>query len=403
MADEGRPLSVLYLCVFGDERAEEHYRYGFAESGRRTKRSNVRAMRAAGMTVRILSPVMVARPGLRRVPAHTRTDPVTGVEVRYPSSVQSFWPLSALWLLVTTLWEMWRARRREPYDVVYFHNWLPHLAVPAVLGRWLFGAAAVLEYEDGLFVGAKHRLVRWSSWVAEVLGRPFLDGAVVISENFLSRIRTPNVALVRGHVAGEGEVRDDQGGPSREDPADEVRILFSGRLDRLRGVDLFLEACGGWRGPDRARFWITGYGTPDELKRVGAAVDALGRDDVRFFGRLERDEYLEVLARADVAVNLQDPEHPFSRFCFPSKLIEYWSSGKIVVTTRVADVAAVADGIALLVDHDPAAVRRRLEEISGSPGDYRELGRNARRWVRNNCLPEAVGQKLRGVFERAAD
>jgi glycosyltransferase involved in cell wall biosynthesis len=71
-------------------------------------------------------------------------------------------------------------------------------------------------------------------------------------------------------------------------------------------------------------------------------------------GFLSYEEYKEVLAKADICINAQLAGGTFGNYSFPSKLYEYLSCHKLIVSSDVADVRDALAEIAFIYEGDSA-------------------------------------------------
>ncbi len=110
-------------------------------------------------------------------------------------------------------------------------------------------------------------------------------------------------------------------------------IFYSGTLEVAYGILHLLEAFSKITDSGY-RLWICGEGN---AKRK---VLELSRLDSRiiYFGQLPRTEVLKMQKRATVLVNPRLPEAIFTKFSFPSKVIEYLASGTPVVMYRLEGI-----------------------------------------------------------------
>jgi glycosyltransferase involved in cell wall biosynthesis len=115
-----------------------------------------------------------------------------------------------------------------------------------------------------------------------------------------------------------------------------VRFLYSGALDRTRGVDLLLEALPhlpetGWH------LDITGHGTLTESV-TRFAQDPRWAGKVKYHHSLPPEAYERVLAAAQVGLNCQRKSDPISDVTFPSKVFTYLSVGLMVISSPAGAV-----------------------------------------------------------------
>jgi glycosyltransferase involved in cell wall biosynthesis len=187
----------------------------------------------------------------------------------------------------------------------------------------------ILDYEDG-----KHLIERswWRilSGLAEWAGRPLIRAALLANPAMSGRLpETVRTEVIPGFIP--------QTLPSvTRQPTEEVRFLYSGSLDRTRGVDLLLEALehlpeNGWR------LDISGYGPLTE-QCAQCAQNSRWRNRVTFHGSLPPKAYDELVELAHAGLNCQRASDPISAVTFPSKVFTYLSAGLLVISSRASAV-----------------------------------------------------------------
>lgn len=102
-----------------------------------------------------------------------------------------------------------------------------------------------------------------------------------------------------------------------------LSFLFSGSLDNYTGFPLALEAFK--QLPDY-ELYISGIGEVDEqeLKQY---------PNIHYLGYMSYDDYLHFYEKVDVCLSLRNPDFEENMNNFPSKILEYFSYGKIVLST----------------------------------------------------------------------
>lgn len=120
-----------------------------------------------------------------------------------------------------------------------------------------------------------------------------------------------------------------------------IRLLYSGTIDKIRGA--FLAVHTMHYLPDNYILNITGMGDTKDLKKLQEEINALnklkGRDCCHFLGKLLDKDYERLLSQTDIALNTQI-DGIYSKFLFPSKLINYLRYGLQVVTTPGESIVA---------------------------------------------------------------
>ncbi|MEA2628740.1 MAG: D-inositol-3-phosphate glycosyltransferase [Chloroflexota bacterium] len=159
-------------------------------------------------------------------------------------------------------------------------------------------------------------------------------------------------------------------------------LLFVGRLERLKGVDVAIKALALLR--DRAhedlRLIVLGEdvrdGEESEKERLKAVASSLGvRDRVDFLGSVAHHELPYFYAAADALVM---PSYSES---FGLVALEAQACGRPVVASGVSGLRSVVrDEVSgyLIDDHDPAIYAERIGRLLADPELAQQMGRRGR-------------------------
>ena len=109
-----------------------------------------------------------------------------------------------------------------------------------------------------------------------------------------------------------------------------ITFLYSGMLNQVTGLDLLLSAFRMTKNPDY-RLIICGQGS-DMLKEIENSCLADSR--IIYKGYVSKKEYFDLLGQAHVVVNPRNMEMRQNKYNFPSKVMEYIASGRVVLSTR---------------------------------------------------------------------
>lgn len=407
---------VVYVAQFvTDAIAESHGVDWRSPAGHHKKQNVITALSTQYDHIDVVSPVVLTGGGLGHEPPRTvasgsenATDEGSGaagrdgdrdasVQVATPRAVTvAGWsPLNHLLLTVFATVAVWRRCRAEDVEAVVFYNFHLETAVPAVLAGALTGTASVIEYEDGLFVADAGLTRGVARLLRPTIGRA-LDGAVCVCGPLAGQVPTENTAIVRGFPS----VGFPEGLPEPDTDDGPPVVMFAGHFDDVRGVHTFIDVVDDWDGPP-VRFWISGHGTDEEVRRVERRIDEVDDDRLRFFGTLPWEQYKQRLVDAHVLVNCQDPRQPISEYTFPSKLLDFMASGAIVVTTDMSDLREALDDTLVV---DGATAEELRQTVASVAADIDGLGPRAERasdWVAETCRHDAVGRTYGDVIEEA--
>jgi glycogen synthase len=174
-----------------------------------------------------------------------------------------------------------------------------------------------------------------------------------------------------------------------------VRVLFVGRLEPRKGVDVLLDAFARVEGD--VALTLAGPGGENGYRR-GLAPELAAK--VEFAGTVSDERLDELLAGADVV-------------CQPSRyeshgivLIEAMMFGKPIVTTSGGGIPEVVEdgGDALLAEPgDAAGLARHLGALASDAGLRARLGARARERYAERFEVSVVAAEMAALFERACE
>ena len=183
-------------------------------------------------------------------------------------------------------------------------------------------------------------------------------------------------------------------------------LLFVGRLERLKGVDVAIRALAllSDRDHEDLRLIVLGEdvrdGDESEKERLKAVASAVGvRDRVDFLGSVAHHELPYFYAAADVCVM---PSYSES---FGLVALEAQACGRPVVASGVSGLRSVVrDEVSgyLIDDHDPAIYAERIGRLLSDPELAQQMGSHGRllaqrfSWTRT---ADRLGSLFEGAIE----
>lgn len=180
-------------------------------------------------------------------------------------------------------------------------------------------------------------------------------------------------------------------------------MVFVGRLDRPKGVDVLLEAIAllRGRGLDVPLLKIAGAGhNTNYVESLEALRDRLGlQDAVTFLGNVEGAKVPDLLRGAVCAAI---PALWFENL--PNTLLECLATGTPVVASDIGSLAAsIEDGVDGLLARpgDPTDLADKLARVITDPALRARLGANARASALKTFSPESHVRSVLSVLENA--
>lgn len=155
-------------------------------------------------------------------------------------------------------------------------------------------------------------------------------------------------------------------------------ILYTGTLHQKFGVMNLVNAFNQIESPDY-RLVICGIG--DSEKAIREATEKDSR--ISFLGQLPRSEVLEWQKQATVLVNPRRNNEEFTKYSFPSKTMEYLSSGIPVVAYKLDGIPDEYDAYIQYVEDDSIeSLKKKLIEVCELSDEERQnLGSAGRAFV----------------------
>jgi len=174
-------------------------------------------------------------------------------------------------------------------------------------------------------------------WMKEIdsrflrYGSSFFDGATFICSSM--RLHLPelsgNSIVIDGIVDNPIEEHQLESLESHYNLRGKKIILYTGQLVESYGVKLLLGAIANL--PDDYEIWIAGAG---EL-RCEVERAAVKDSRLKYLGLLSPNQVSLAYMRATLLINPRLLDSEFVRFSFPSKLLEYLTSGVPVLSSRL--------------------------------------------------------------------
>jgi glycosyltransferase involved in cell wall biosynthesis len=258
----------------------------------------------------------------------------------------------------------WRNRKSTSRVVCTFNLSVPPGLFTLMAAR-LIGAKAIALLNDinvpgetvpsSLLFKLDYALHRWLM--------PRFDGLVVVSEAIVRDfgLSSPHI-LIEGGIAESTFVTASQ--PTH---SSHFVVVSAGRLDETNGFRVLLKAFSSLRG-EHYRLRIAGAGPLEAEVRRAADQDSR----IEYCGYLPFTDVLQLYESADVLVNMRLTQSINTKYFFPSKLIEYMASGRLVISTCTGHVEEEFGKFIFLLRQETA------EGLAQAIQDVERLGKHDR-------------------------
>jgi glycosyltransferase involved in cell wall biosynthesis len=291
---------------------------------------------------------------------------VDGVRVRYlPTPLPARDGLALMRFLGSVpaaLWMWWRAFTSLRPEVLHVHCFGPNGVYALALHRLTRTPLVVTSH--GETFADDHGVYDRSALLRSAL-RQSIDAAVAVTgpTQFVLRDLRARFGLVDGQVVPNGVDETAPPVESLELPTGRPMVLAVGRLERMKGFDLLLDAAAH---PELDAVHVVIGGDGSQSSALHRRAQDLGiADRVHFLGRVTPGQVTAAMAAADVVVV------PSRREAFGIVALEAWRAGTPLVGTVHGGMPDfVEDGVdGLLVDPAVtldlvAAVARVIDDVN---------------------------------------
>lgn len=172
---------------------------------------------------------------------------------------------------------------------------------------------------------------------------------------------------------------------------DKLKIVYAGSVDDGNGITNLLNAFNSISG-NNAELIIYGSGP-----LVGRVTEYANKNsNISYGGVLASEQMRVALRNADVLINPRPVDLDFVAYSFPSKMMDYMSSGTITMCTRLSCISEEYFKHLYVIENETVVgLRESLESvISLSPEKRIEIGRGAREFVMMNKNHIAQGKRI---------
>ena len=283
------------------------------------------------------------------------------------------------------------------YDLIHAHYWLSGRLAELLQSRWQVPVVVMFH----TLARMKNRVLASGPERESALRAEIEQRTMALADRVVAATAADRRQMLEHYLLPPGKISVVPGGVDLErfQPRDQAAarralgiraskvLLFVGRIQRLKGIDLLLHAAARLVRDDPAladelRVLVVGGRSPEdgngpesqELRRLGRLAQRLGLGaQVEFVGAVDQARLPLYYAAADVTVI------PSLYESFGLVAVESMACGTPVVAARVGGLATtIQDGHTgyLVPWRDPTLYAERLAALLGDPALRRRLGEN---------------------------
>lgn len=175
-------------------------------------------------------------------------------------------------------------------------------------------------------------------------------------------------------------------------------IVYAGTLTTYNGINIIIESMKHLISK-KINLEIYGDGP---LKNY--VIENSNKDQrIYYGGLLTKEEIDKKIQKADLLLNLRDTNHYVAKFAFPSKLMQYLSSGTPVLSTRVLEDADFANVAFVIDDFTPKKTSEMIKYIIDNPDEQQKRSIQAKDYIRKKFSWNNIGEDIYEFFLEVSD
>lgn len=178
----------------------------------------------------------------------------------------------------------------------------------------------------------------------------------------------------------------------------EKSVLYSGSIGETTGLNIVLRTAVVC--PD-VKFYITGRPFHiSEINLIKQVMEANSRGaDIEYLGMLSFEEYRDIFEKTSIAVSMRNPSDLDHNNNFPSKIAEYMSAGKIVISSM--EYSELPEHTYVRVEYTAAALAGKISEIFENSSEWINFVINARNFINSKYSIQSAKHQIIGFLNNA--
>jgi glycosyltransferase involved in cell wall biosynthesis len=177
----------------------------------------------------------------------------------------------------------------------------------------------------------------------------------------------------------------------KSESTDNKVVLYSGTLAKRYGILNLVSAFVKIPNTEY-RLWICGDG--DAFDEINKLAEADPR--IIIFGQVKREKVLQLQKEATIVVNPRTSEGDFTKYSFPSKIMEYLASGTPCIMHRLKGIPDEYFEFCFVADEEtPEGLRAMIVKVCEMDANERKaIGNKARNFILQHKTAKQQAKKI---------
>lgn len=200
------------------------------------------------------------------------------------------------------------------------------------------------------------------------------DGYIYLTENMKGEVAPEKPYTVVETIA-DTSIFDNIKIESKATPP---ALMYAGALYKKYGVDLIIDVFEKIKTD--CQLWL--FGSGDYENEIIARASK--NDKIKFFGRVSRQEVLLREQQASLLLNIRNSDDEYTKYSFPSKMVEYMLSATPLITTRLEGIPCEYYNYCYaLKERDAEKIAAEIDVVLNDK-NLEQTGQNAKEFVKQN-------------------
>ena len=183
-----------------------------------------------------------------------------------------------------------------------------------------------------------------------------------------------------------------------ESKSEPKAIMYAGMLHRLFGIENIIEAFE--RLKSNCELWLFGDG--DMVEEIKRKADENPR--IKYMGRVDRETVLKFEKQATLLVNIRNTDDEYTKYSFPSKMIEYMLSGTPMLSSRLPGIPEEYYSYIFSIETiDSDIIAKKIDELMNNEEELNKKGTEASLFARMNKNEVIGAKKVYGFLKSVCD
>lgn len=215
-----------------------------------------------------------------------------------------------------------------------------------------------------------------------------IDSFVLLTRQMYDKLEVKN----KPFVVLEGIAPLTQNLEIKEHKTQYSNIVYTGGLSEEYGVFDLIKNFKNLTG-DQYKLILCGHGNDATIAEIKKHIKEDKR--IEYLGQLRKVEVIKIQSQATLLINPRNNNHIFTKYSFPSKILEYMSSGKPVLAYKLDGIPEEYSNFYYQIEEGEFGIHKSLNNFFKiNKEESNKMGKNAQKFVLENKNAKVQTKKI---------